>query len=122
MKKTLIILILIIGSIVGLYYFFKPSDKLSAFQFEFVPVERGGITEKVTATGTLQPINVVSVGTQVSGIIEKVLVDYNDEVQKGQLLAELDKFLLNESLTDAKAYLDLTKSKLKVAELNYNRY
>lgn len=122
MKKTLIILILIIGSIIGLYYFFKPSDKLSAFQFEFVPVERGDITEKVTATGTLQPINVVSVGTQVSGIIEKVLVDYNDEVQKGQLLAELDKFLLNESLTDAKAYLDLTKSKLKVAELNYNRY
>ena len=122
MKKTIIILLVIIGVIVGLYYAFRPSHKLKATNFEFVKVERGDVTEKVTATGTLQPINTVSVGTQVSGIIEKVYVDYNDEVKKDQLLAELDKFLLNESLQDAKASLDLANSKKKVAKMNYDRY
>ena len=122
MKKTIIILLIIIGAIIGIYYIFKPSDKLKATNFEFVKVERGNVTEKVTATGTLQPINTVSVGTQVSGIIEKVYADYNDEVKKDQLLAELDKFLLNESLQDAKAALDLATSKKKVAKMNYDRY
>ena len=122
MKKILIIIAVIFGGIVGLYYLMKPSDKLTARQFEFVKVEKGDVTETVTATGTIEPINVVSVGTQVSGIIEKVYADYNDEVEENQLLAELDKFVLNESLQDAKAGLDLAKSKKKVAEMNYNRY
>ena len=122
MKKAIIIIAVIFGGIVGLYYLFKPSDKLTARQFEFVKVERGDVTETVTATGTIEPINIVSVGTQVSGIIEKVYADYNDEVEENQLLAELDKFLLNETLQDAKAGLDLAKSKKKVAEMNFNRY
>ena len=122
MKKTLVIIAIIFASIVGLFYLMKPSDKLTERQFEFVKVERGDVTEKVTATGTIEPINVVSVGTQVSGIIEKVYADYNDEVKKDQLLAELDKFVLNETLSDAKANLDLANSKKKVAEMNFNRY
>ena len=122
MKKTLIIILFIFAGIVSLYYLMKPSDKLTSKQFEFVKVERGDVTEKVTATGTIEPINVVSVGTQVSGIIEKVYADYNDEVKKDQLLAELDKFVLNETLSDAKANLDLANSKKKVAEMNFNRY
>ena len=69
MKKVLIILAIIFGGIVGLYYLMKPSDKLTARQFEFVKVEKGDVTETVTATGTIEPINVVSVGTQVSGFI-----------------------------------------------------
>ena len=122
MKKALIIIGFIFGGFIGLYYLMKPSDKLNIKQFEFVKVERGDVTEKVTATGTIEPINVVSVGTQVSGIIEKVYADYNDEVKKDQLLAELDKFVLNETLSDAKANLDLANSKKKVAEMNFNRY
>lgn len=122
MKKTIIILVVLAALIVGVAKLLKPSDKLSVRNFEFVKVERGDVTEEVTATGTLQPINTVSVGTQVSGIIEKVYADYNDEVKQGQLLAELDKFLLNESLTDAKAALDLAQSKRKVAQMNYKRY
>lgn len=122
MKKTIIILVVLAALIVGVVKLLKPSDKLSVRNFEFVKVERGDVTEEVTATGTLQPINTVSVGTQVSGIIEKVYADYNDEVKQGQLLAELDKFLLNESLTDAKAALDLAQSKRKVAQMNYKRY
>lgn len=122
MKKSIIITAVIIGAIIGLYYSFRPSHTLTEKNFELVKVEKGDVTEKVTATGTLQPINVVSIGTQVSGIIEKVYVDYNDEVKQGQLLAELDKFLLNESLHEAKAQLDLAESKKKVADLNLTRY
>ena len=122
MKKGLVVLGIVALIGVGGYAFLKPSSHLSRNQFEFVKVEKGPVVEKVTATGTLQPINVVSVGTQVSGIIEKVLVDYNDEVEKGQLLAELDKFLLNESLMDNQAALELAQSKYKVAEMNYQRY
>ena len=83
MKKRLIILGIVVLLGVGGYVWLKPSSRLNRSQFEFVKVEKGPVVEKVTATGTLQPINVVSVGTQVSGIIEKVLVDYNDEVEKG---------------------------------------
>ena len=122
MKKFIIVVAVLFAAVVGLYYIIKPSDKLTERQFEFITVEKGDVTEKVTATGTLQPINVVNVGTQVSGIIEKIYVDYNDEVTEGQLLAELDKFLLQENLNESKAQLDLAKSKLKVAEMNYNRY
>lgn len=122
MKKFIIVVAVLFAAVVGLYYIIKPSDKLTERQFEFITVEKGDVTEKVTATGTLQPINVVNVGTQVSGIIEKIYVDYNDEVTEGQLLAELDKFLLQETLNESKAQLDLAKSKLKVAEMNYNRY
>ena len=121
-KKWIIIPGVIIAAGVGLYFMFKNSDRLVRQQFEFVKVEKGNITETVTATGTLQPINIVSVGTQVSGIIEKVLVDYNDEVTEGQILAELDKLLLTETLNETRAALDLAESKLKVAELNFSRY
>lgn len=122
MKKVLIVIAVIFGGIIGLYYLMKPSDKLTSRQFEFVKVDRGDVTETVTATGTIEPINIVSVGTQVSGIVEKVYADYNDEVEENQLLAELDKFVLNETLQDAKAALDLAKSKKKVAEMNFKRY
>lgn len=122
MKKKIIVIFLIIIGLLSICFILSPSEKLNTRQFEFVKVEKGDVTECVTATGTLQPINVVSVGTQVSGIIEKVYADYNDEVEKDQLLAELDKFLLNESLTESKAQLDLAQSKMKVAELNFKRY
>ncbi len=122
MKKVLIVLVIILLIVVGGFYFFKKTDVLSENNFEFAQIKKGGVSQKVTATGTLQPINVVSVGTQVSGIIEKVLVDYNDEVTEGQLLAEIDKFLLQETLNEALANLNLMKSKLKIAQINYNRF
>lgn len=121
-KKWIIIPGIILAVGVGLYFMLRHSDKLTRQQFEFVRAEKGNITETVTATGTLQPINIVSVGTQVSGIIEKVMVDYNDEVAEGQILAQLDKLLLTETLHETQAALDLAESKLKVAELNYERY
>ena len=75
----------------------------------------------VTATGTIEPVETVEVGTQVSGKVEKIYVDFNDVVKKGELLAELDKLTLNQSVSRAKASLTSAESQLNYAKLTYER-
>ena len=79
------------------------------------------VENTVTATGTIEPVETVEVGTQVSGKVEKIYVDFNDVVKKGQLLAELDKLTLNQSLSRAKASLTSAESQLNYAQLTYER-
>ena len=79
------------------------------------------VENTVTATGTIEPVETVEVGTQVSGKVEKIYVDFNDEVKKGQLMAELDKQTLNQSLSRAKASLTSAESQLNYAKLTYER-
>ncbi|MDR2039496.1 MAG: efflux RND transporter periplasmic adaptor subunit [Bacteroidales bacterium] len=76
---------------------------------------------KVMATGTIQPVEVVDVGTQVSGVIEKIYADYNSHVEKGQLLAELDKLTLQEKLNQANASQTRAESELNYARQNHDR-
>lgn len=122
MKKILLVGVCILV-LSGLYFFYgKKEVSLSVTDFEIMRVEKGRIVEEVTASGKIQPINTVSVGTQVSGIVEKVLADYNDEVKEGELLAQLDTAVLIENKNDAKARLDLAYQKKKVADLNFKRY
>lgn len=85
------------------------------------PCTTGTIENTVTATGEIQPVYKVEVGTQVSGIVEKLYVDYNSEVKKGQLLAELDKSLLLEQVKQSKANLSTTQSNKALAQKNYDR-
>lgn len=73
---------------------------------KFTEVQTGDVTKTVTATGTVQPITMVEVGTQVSGVVEKVYVDYNSVVKKGQLIAELDKTNLRSTLSQTQAQYD----------------
>jgi len=75
----------------------------------------------VTATGELQPVYKVDVGTQVSGIVERIYVDFNSVVKKGQLLAELDRSNLNEQLTQAQTSVSNAKSNLTLAQQQYDR-
>ena len=79
------------------------------------------VENTVTATGTIEPVETVEVGTQVSGKVEKIYVDFNDAVKKGQLLAELDKLTLNQSVSRAKASLTSAESQLNYAKLTYER-
>lgn len=81
----------------------------------------GTVERTVTATGEIQPVYKVEVGTQVSGIVEKMYVDYNSTVSKGQLLAELDKSLLQEQVKQAEANLSTTTSNRNLAQKNYDR-
>jgi len=89
--------------------------------FETAQVKRGKITSTVTATGTLEAIKTVAVGTQVSGVINKLYVDFNTHVKKGQLLAELDKVPLLTNLETAQAALDDANAELTYQTANYNR-
>ncbi len=79
------------------------------------------VENTVTATGTIEPVETIEVGTQVSGKVEKIYVDFNDVVKKGDLLAELDKQTLNQSLSRAKASLTSAESQLNYAQLTYER-
>ena len=121
-KRTWIILgVIVIAGIAWIAIRKGDAVKLKPSDFEMVRVENGNVAYVVTASGKIQPINKVSVGTQVSGIIEEVLADYNDEVKEGQVLAKLDMSVLKETLKDAQARLDLAVAKKKIADKNYER-
>ncbi len=81
-------------------------DKEPAVQIETVKAELGELTETVTATGEVESVTQVDVGTQVTGIIDKLYVDYNSVVTKGQLIAEIEKTLLQSELNSAEANVE----------------
>ena len=83
--------------------------------------EKGKIETTITATGEIQPVYKVTVGTQVSGIVEKLYVDYNSTVKKGDLLAELDKSNLREQVKQSKANLSTAQSSKDLAQKNFDR-
>ena len=91
-------------------------------EFETAKVERQNIHTSITATGTIEPVTSVTVGTQVSGIVAKLYVDYNSEVKKGQIIAELDKTNLISELNTARANLSSAQSTLGYEQANFNRY
>lgn len=82
----------------------------------------GKIQTTITATGTIEPVTSVTVGTQVSGIVSKLYVDYNSVVKKGQVIAELDKTNLMSELNTAKANLNSAQSALNYQSANFNRF
>lgn len=121
MKKW-IVLFIVAALAAGGWYFYRSNAQKNKPQFETVGVSRGTLKLDVSASGTIEPINVVKVGTQISGIIEKVYVDYNSVVKKGELLAEVDRFTLEQDLNEAKAQAQDAKSKRNKARLDAKRY
>ncbi|MGD9899486.1 MAG: efflux RND transporter periplasmic adaptor subunit, partial [Calditrichaceae bacterium] len=91
------------------------------YVFETTIVEKGTVSNTITATGTLEATNTVIVGTQVSGVIEKLFVDFNSKVEKGQLIAELDKSTLQSSLENAEADLFDAQAELEYQKANFER-
>lgn len=120
--KKLFIFGIIFGMIAGGFWWYRQRSQNDKPHYEVVPVARGTLKLDVSASGTIQPINVVSVGTQISGIIERVYVDYNSVVKKGDLLAEIDRFTLEQELNEAKAQAQDAKSKRNKARLDAKRY
>lgn len=90
-------------------------------ELETYTVEPTSMSEIVTATGTMESVTSVDVGTQVTGIIDKLYVDYNDTVTKGQLLAEIEKTLLDSELKSADASMASAKANYEYAKKNYER-
>jgi len=121
-KKTLIIIgvvsVIAIATILALKPF---SKKEAVVSFNTVKVEKGNITNTVTATGTIEAIKTVNVGTQVSGILQHVYVDFNDNVKQGQLLAKLDETSLQAQLDQSQSAVNQAQAQLKFNEATYNR-
>ena len=107
-------------TIVG--FTFVACSKDAKVTYTMATVEKHDLSTSITATGTIEPVTQVEVGTQVSGIIDKIYVDYNSEVHKGQVIAELDKTNLLSELASAKSNLANYQSNLNYQTSNYNRY
>jgi HlyD family secretion protein len=120
-KKVLIIGGIVLALAVVLLVLKSSAKKEDAYTFDTVKVERGSISNAVTATGTIEAIMTVNVGTQVSGIIKKVYVDFNDNVKEGQLLAQIDETNLLEQLKQSQANLDQAVAQFNYQEATYRR-
>lgn len=119
-RKLLIIAIVAVAVVIVLLSLLKTKpDTILKVNVE-VPQKRT-ISNSVSATGTVEPTEQVEVGTQVSGVIDKLYVDYNSTVKRGQLLAELDKSTLRARVLQAKASLGSAQNELKYQTLNFNR-
>ena len=110
--------------ITSLVFFVAPSCHKGekAYSFETAIVTKGSIINTITATGTIQADTTVLIGTQVSGVIKKIYVDFNSHVKKGQLLAELDKTPLQTQVQQAQASLDDSKSEVEYQQASYERF
>ena len=104
----------------GIWLFTGKTSK-GGIRLETAKVGRSSISNTVTATGTVEPVTEVEVGTQVSGIIDKLYADYNDVVKAGQLIAEMDKVNLKAELASAQAQLASSKSEYEYQQKNYAR-
>jgi len=122
MKKKVIIISAIVIVIAVVLLALKPfSKKEAVYTFDTVKVERGSISNAVTATGTIEAITTVDVGTQVSGIIKNVYVDFNDNVREGQVLAKIDETNLIEQQRQSQAGLDQAIAQLNYQEATWKR-
>ncbi len=122
MKRNVLISTGIVAAVAAIILALKPfSGKEAPVTFETVKVQRGTITNTVTATGTIEAITTVDVGTQVSGIILNVYVDFNDIVKQGQILARLDETPLRAQLEQSQASVDQAQAQLNFQEATYKR-
>ena len=121
-KKTIIIIAVVIAVLVVAFFIFKPKKTdAEKINIETAKVGTGSVSKSVTATGTLEAITTVEVGTQVSGIVEKIYVDFNSYVKKGQLLARIDTTNLAAAVEQSQASLDNAKAVLDYQQANFDR-
>ncbi len=119
--KTTLIACTAVLCIAGVLYFALENEAPYEVEYITASVEKATIGNSVTATGTIEPVTEVEVGTQVSGMISHIYVDYNSVVKKGQVIAELDKTNLISQLNSAKSQLASAKSQLEYQATNYRR-
>jgi HlyD family secretion protein len=115
-KKRLLAGILLLAVLAGGYWTWKAKFAPKPAQYTTEEVDRGDITRVVSATGTIQAVNTVTVGSQVSGTIKRIYVDYNSQVKKGQLIAEIDPTLLNAQAQQTEAEVVSSRANLAQAE------
>ena len=120
LKKIGIAIVVIAVLAVAAFLILRKSEK-PQMKYKTAEIHRGSIVNTVTATGTIEPIVQVEVGTQVSGIINHIYVDYNSVVKKGEVIAELDKTTLEADLASSSATLQSNKTEYEYQEKNFLR-
>lgn len=119
-KKTIFIILGLAIAAFAIWYFeIRKTEQVIVLETE--KPSTGYISENVTATGKVEPVDTVAVGTQVSGTIKKLYADFNSKVKKGQLLAELDKTLFEASVNQYQANLASAQSALVYQQGNFSR-
>ena len=120
-KKTIIIAAAVIIVVAGGCWIFGGSKAKNKVDFATEQVQKGNVSNSITATGTIEPVTEVEVGTQVSGIIDKIYVDYNSVVKEGEVIAEMDKVTLLSDLQSAQATYDGAKAEYEYQKKLYDR-
>src|SRR5579862_9521476 len=118
-KWFLIIVAICLAGVISWYWKFDRNEKPLTLETEKPHV--GFIVNSITATGTIQPVDTVSVGTQVSGTIKYIYADFNSKVKKGELIAQLDQSLLAAAVNQYKANLEVAKSQLVYQKSTFDR-
>ena len=112
---------LVLATLGGWTWFYQRAEGKEAVSYRTAPVTRASIKSTVSATGALQAVRTVQVGTQVSGQVSQIYVDFNDKVKKGQLIARIDPTLQQQAVEDAQAQLEKAQAQLQQAKDDYNR-
>ena len=121
-KKKIILIAVSIAVVAGAgFWLFGSSKAQHKVTYETAVVTRGEISESITATGTIEPVTEVEVGTQVSGIIDKIYADYNSVVTKGQLIAEMDRVTLQSEVASQRSAYNGAKAEYEYQQKNYER-
>jgi HlyD family secretion protein len=121
MKRKIYISSSVVVVAIIIAYFLFVRNHSQAYNFKFDKVSQGDLTVFITATGTINAVTSVDVGTQVSGIIAKLYADFNSVVKKGQLIAQIDPTFLIQSVKDAEANLDKARAQYADSKRNYER-
>lgn len=110
-----------LSAVAGGAWFYSRADASEAPAYRYATVERGDVRATVSATGKLNAVRTVQVGTQVSGQVSQIFVDFNDKVKRGQLLATIDPTLQQQAVQDAQAGLERAEAQLNLAQQEYDR-
>lgn len=122
MTKSRITAIIIVATLVtGGLWFYQRADATEVDSFRFATIEVADLESTVSATGALNAVTTVQVGTQVSGQLSEILVDFNDRVKEGQLLARIDPTLQRQAVSEAQAALDRASAQYNQASEEYER-
>jgi HlyD family secretion protein len=121
MRKKIAASLAVAAAVAASLWAFTRTEGDSTGTYRFTAVDRGDVESVVSATGTLSAVTTVQVGTQVSGIVSKIFVDFNDKVRKGQVIARIDPTLLEIAVRNAEANRERSQAELDNAERNYGR-
>jgi HlyD family secretion protein len=120
--KKIIIMIIFLGLVGGGYYYYQKRTTLQPEQlYRLQEITRGDVAQSVSANGTLNPVTLISVGTQVSGRVSKLYVDFNDHVEKGQILLELDDSLFTSQIAQSEGNVRNAQASVELAKANEAR-